>query len=550
MLERYAYLFWQYRKVRRFLAQAANARRVQRQVLLEKLNRHRDSDFGRVHGFAEIRSVADFRRHVPITDYEYYGTYIERLKRGELESLYGPDTRLLMFALTSGTTAETKYIPVTQQFFDEYRAGWNLWGLKVYRDHLDLVRKKTIKLASDWQQSFTPGGTPCGNISGLVEETAPWAARTRFLLPKPIIKIAHARSKHYTALRLALASTQVGMIGTANPSTLVEFARLADAERAALVRDIHDGTLSAEVQMPAAVRELLLPWTGRRNPRRARQLEAIVERTGHLWPQAAWPNLSLLAVWLGGSVGIYLPQVRQYYGDVAVRDHGLSASEAHMTVPIADGTSAGVLEYPHHFFEFIPVAERESRQPTVLEAHELERDRDYFILLTTSSGFYRYDIQDVVRCVDYCGAAPVLVFQNKGKHFSSVTGEKLNEAQVVAAVTEATREMGIVLEHFTVAPVMGERPGYVLLVEPGPHAGREDELARRIDQCLAAANWEYANRLESNRLVPLVVREVPPGTWRDLRTARTAARGNFEEYKHPCLVGDLAFVARLLGTVK
>ena len=107
--------------------------------------------------------------------------------------------------------------------------------------------------------------------------------------------------------------------------------------------------------------------------------------------------MSLLAVWLGGSASVYLPLLKPYYGDTVFRDHGLSASEGRMTIPLADGSSSGVLEFVNHYFEFIPEEEHESARPTVLEAHELEAGRSYFILLTTSGGLYRYDIQDVVR---------------------------------------------------------------------------------------------------------------------------------------------------------
>ena len=67
----------------------------------------------------------------------------------------------------------------------------------------------------------------------------------------------------------------------------------------------------------------------------------------------------MLAIWLGGSVGAYLPRLKEYYGEPALRDHGLSASEGRMTIPMEDGTSAGILEFIHHFFEFIPEEEHE-----------------------------------------------------------------------------------------------------------------------------------------------------------------------------------------------
>ncbi|MCS7237269.1 MAG: GH3 auxin-responsive promoter family protein [Thermoguttaceae bacterium] len=545
MVERYAYLFWKYQAFRAFVNNARRGRWYQEQVLLRKVRRHASSEFGRAHGFAHIRTVSDFRKQVPITDYEYYRPWIEKLKAGKWDAMYGPGTKVLMFALTSGTTGQPKYIPITNHFFREYCRGWQLWGVKLYWDHKDLVYKKTLKLASDWRQFYTPGGTPCGAISGLVGHTAPFLARLRFALPQCVTEIHSADAKHYVALRLGLACPRIGLIGTANPSTLVEFARLAQREAEHLIRDIYNGSLRADLSIPWNIRQKLRPYFRRRDPARARQLERIVEQIGRLDLSRAWPELSVIAVWTGGPVRIFLPLVEKYYGKQAIRDHGLSASEGHMTVPYEDHSSSGILEYCHHFFEFIPVEERTSLQPTVLLAHELEVGRDYYILLTTSSGFYRYDIRDVVRCTGYLDDVPLIEFLNKGAHFANFTGEKLSESQVVEAVETAFRQLGIPPQPFTLAPAIADRPRYVLLLEPGQTERREAELAAAVNAQLARLNCEYANRLETHRLDPITVQYVPPGTWARLRQLHTQERGNFEEYKHPCLVADLDFIDRV-----
>jgi hypothetical protein len=363
-------------------------------------------------------------------------------------------------------------------------------------------------------------------------------------LPPPAAgRIHDAAAKHYAALRFALESSRVGMIITANPSTLVELARRADRESESLVRDIHDGTLSCEV--PPDVRASLARRIARRRPQRAQELAALIERHGALVPKHAWPLLDVLAVWTGGSVGVFLPQLAALYGETAVRDHGLSASEGRMTIPLADGTSAGLLDFYHSFFEFIPAEEHGTGGATVLEAHELHEGRDYFILLTTSGGLYRYDIHDVVRCVGFEGEAPLLEFLNKGKSFANVTGEKLSEYQVIEAVEQSFRELGLAIDAFTLAPVMEDKPRYVLLIEPQVHRGRAAELGKLLQRHLEQVNEEYAEKCSSGRLLSVEVREVPAGTWNNLRRERTGRRGNFEEYKQSCLVGDLGFVDRL-----
>jgi hypothetical protein len=548
-LVRLAYVEWRHRRVRQFLAGAQRSSQVQQDVLLAKLRKNADSDFGRAHGFASIRTLAEFRRQMPLADYEYHRPYIERVKQGEIAALFGSDTRLLMFSMTSGSTGNPKFIPITEDFLREYRKSWNTWGVNTYRDHKDLLTKKSLQLSSDWQQFHTPGGVPCGGMSGLAAETAPLVSRPIFLLPRALMKVHDHAAKQYAALRLAIAARNLGIIITANPATLIELARLADAERDNLIRDIADGTLTAPGEVPHDVRTALRRRFAKRDRARARELERIVEATGSLHPRDYWPELSVLAVWTGGSVGAYLPRVRDYYGDAVFRDHGLSASEGRMTTPLADGTSSGVLDYLTHFYEFIPEAEHGKENPIVLSSHELEQDQNYFIVLTTWSGLYRYQIQDVVRCTGHVGETPLLEFLNKGAYYSSVAGEKLSEYQVVSAVKQAFADLSLPLEDFTLAPIWDEPPGYVLLLEPGPHSGRETELAARVEAELIRLNCEYENRLETHRLKPLVILEAPRGVWARFREERRRRSGNAEQFKHPYLTSDLEFVDKLLSSL-
>jgi GH3 auxin-responsive promoter len=543
LIVRYAYLAWLRARLRQFNGAAQRARDFQHATLLEKVSRNAQSEFGRDYGFAGIRTAADFRARLPILTYEDHRPYIAKVLHGDVTAMFASGAKVLMFAMTSGTTGAPKRLPITEQLFNEYRHGWQMWGGGVYGDHPDLLRKKTLQLTSDWRQYTSPCGIPCGQISGLAAMTRPAISQSMFLPPPETTRLHDSAAKHYTSLRFALGSKKVGMIITANPSSLVEFARRANKQCEPLLRDIHDGTLSWDI--PASVREALRSRIAKRRPRRARELEKLVNRHGELLPKHAWPGLSVLAVWTGGSIGIFLPRLAELYGNAAIRDHGLSASEGRMTIPLADGTSAGMLDFYHHYFEFIPTAEYGKPHPITLEGHELEVGKDYYVLLTTSGGLYRYDIHDVVRCVGFQGQAPLLEFLNKGKNFSNVTGEKLSEHQVIRAVEKAFADVGLPIDFFMVAPMMEGHLGYALLLERKTHQGREAELAEKFQRNLSQLNEEYAEKCASGRLLPAQVREVPAGTWTRMRAEKTNARGNFEEYKHICLVQDLSIVERL-----
>src|SRR5581483_12457190 len=117
--------------------------------------------------------------------------------------------------------------------------------------------------------------------------------------------------------------------------------------------------------VPDEVRAALAGKIRRKHPERARELQAIVDRTGTLYPRDYWSQHCLLGNWTGGSVGAYLRHYPKYFGDMPVRDVGLIASEGRMTIPLADRTASGILDVTTHFFEFLPEEEADAPNPVV-----------------------------------------------------------------------------------------------------------------------------------------------------------------------------------------
>ncbi|MFM9960741.1 MAG: GH3 auxin-responsive promoter family protein [Planctomycetaceae bacterium] len=539
------------RHSKQFLTAAADCRQTQYAVLQRLLALNEGSHFSQENGLKSSLSPHEFRARLPISDFECFRPYIERLKAGDMQALLGPQNKLLMFTLSSGTTSDSKFIPITQQFLDDYRRGWQIWGIHNYDTRPGLNHKNILQVASDYNRYRTPAGTPCGNISGLAAVSQRRIVRFMYTIPYAVSKIDNPLAKYYTILRLGLADDNIGMITTANPSTLVQLSTLADTEKESLIRDIADGTLSSRFAVNDEVRQQLQRQLSYRQPKRAQELERLASTAGSLRLSDAWPRLEQLSIWTGGSCAAYLTAVRQHFGDgIAIRDHGLSASEGRMTIPFVDGQSDGVLDVMSHYFEFIPEAEHGLANPTVLEAHELTADRNYFILLTTSSGLYRYDICDVVRCTGFLGTTPILRFLHKGAHISNLTGEKVSESQVVEAVRHALDAIRHRVGFFTLTPVWDEPPYYQLLLEardtPAPHIG--EQLASRIDTKLQELNCEYHEKRTTGRLAPMRLTRLSDGSWRRFAEQKQARLGgSVEQYKHPCLIPDLDAVARAFG---
>jgi hypothetical protein len=527
-----------------FLEQTKCADDVQRRLLLERVARHADSQFGRDHHFHEIRTPADFRRRVPIRGYDALEPYIDRVRQGDLGALFGGGTEVLMFAMTSGTTNRPKTIPVTRESLHDYREGWLIWGIMAFDAHPEMIKKglkPILQIASDWRETTTASGIPCGAITGLTAHMQNPLIRLTYCLPPIAARIKDIESKYYVALRCSVYR-DLGATIAANPSTMLAIARLGDREKACLIRDLYDGSIDRKWRIPSEVRSALGRRAHRPRKEAARRLEAIVLRSGRLYPRDYWPDLCFLANWTGGTMGAYLRGYPEIFGERPVRDVGLIASEGRMTIPVEDNTPAGILDIRHHYFEFIPEDQIEKDEPETVEAHELIEGRHYFILPTTAGGLHRYQIYDLVRCVGYHGKAPVIEFLNKGAHISSVTGEKLSEFQVVAAVAEAQRRLGIRLLSFLLLPTWGDPPFYSLLVEETDlHETRGPEpLAMEVEDGLKRLNVEYDNKRSTQRLGPIRVRSIAVGSWSDFQRRRLArSGGTVEQYKQPHLMPDL-----------
>lgn len=521
-----------------FARAAAEASATQAQILRRHLARHADSAFGGEHGFSRIGGYRDFVRAVPIGDYAAFAPYIDRMRRGEPTALLGPRQKLLMFALTSGTTAEPKYIPVTAEFLRAYQRGWKIWGVRTLHDHDGAFLRGIVQITSPMRDHATPSGVPCGAITGLLAASQLALVRRFYVAPLVVADIADTAAKYYTIMRLALPR-DVSFMVTANPATLLQLARSAAQNAESMIRDIRDGTLCDRFNVPPAVRAALTPRLTPM-PDAARRLEHLAERHGALRPRDYW-NLSFVAHWTGGTMGLYRRFFPAWFGDVAVRDIGLLASEGRMSIPIDDNTPSGVLDVTSMFFEFIPADEYGAPQPTVLRCNELRVGGEYFLLLTNASGLCRYDIGDRVRVTGWYGAAPMVAFLSKGAHTSSLAGEKLTEHQVVEAMQRLAAGGRAVIESFVLVPCFAERPYYRLYADgdalPAAIRGCGAEFSRDFDRALCAMNIEYEQRRQTDRLGGVEVFVTPPEflARRDAGR-RSAASSRAEQFKHQYLI--------------
>ena len=525
------------RVLKRFYAATQDATRVQERVLLAKIRRNADSAYGQEHRFDQIRSTADFTRHVPLQTYEDFEPYIDRLRRGEHNALFGSGQKVRMFALTSGTTGRPKYIPVTDQFLKEFRDGWNAFGIKALMDHQDTFLRPIVQITSRMDETHTEVGIPCGAITGLMAASQGYLARKYYLTPLCVAHIDDPLARYYTIMRLSVPVENVGFMVTANPATPLRLAKTAAQYSEALIRDIHDGTLWGELRVPDEVRNQLAPRLTP-EPARAAVLQRLLEQHGELLPKHFW-KLGFMCNWTGGTLGLFLREFAHYFGDTPVRDIGLLASEGRMSITMQDGTAAGILDVTSNFYEFIPATQIDKSEPDCLRSHEVEVGQDYFIVLTNSAGLYRYSIGDQIRVVGFEGQAPIIEFLNKGEHISSLTGEKLSEHQAVVAINQASASAGIRIGNYVLSPQWDDPPYYRLHIETAAATSSSalNRFSQAVDRELCQLNVEYGSKQKSLRLGRLRINLLPEGFLeaRD-QTLSTRYRRNNEQYKHKFLL--------------
>ncbi|MEL6492781.1 MAG: GH3 auxin-responsive promoter family protein [Cyanobacteria bacterium J06621_3] len=520
---------------------AAKAPALAQQSLLQKsLTRHQTSAFGIAHGFSQIYTAADYRQAVPIQDYEALRPYVQRMMQGEANVLVSDPVQ--MFTLTSGTTGQPKYIPVTAFSAARNARLMRQWLYRLQVDHPRCFRGAMVGIVSPAVEGHTANGIPYGSLTGRIYRELPWLMRRAYAIPYPVFEIEDYDARYWAITRYALAR-QASFLCTPNPSTLLRLAGVMADRADSLIRAIHDGTLAgAEQGLTPEQKEQLRP---RPQPQRARELEQIANATGTLQPKDCWPDLQVIGCWTGGSVGVQAQRLVSAYGTVPIRDAGYLASEARVTLPIEDGTPSGVLDLTLNYYEFIPEGAVDEADPPVYLSHELEVGQRYSILLTTPGGLYRYHINDIVEVTGFYHQAPLLAFVRKGKDMSSLTGEKLHANQILAAMDRVQQQLGIELAAFQwVADV--ERMGYRLYLEwPEEQAAWQEDswiqqtLLPALDRSLANLNGEYAQKRDSGRLRPLCGYRMRPGWAEAVKREAIVTNSRDVQYKWPVLCPEL-----------
>ena len=495
---------------------------AQATVLGHILATNAQTSFGRRHGFATLRNPSDYRKAVPVQSYEDLRADIEA------QELTG-EPRLTMEApvyynRTSGTVAAPKNIPVTQAGLKRIQAHQRL-AAYAFSKGPPILAGRMFAVTGAAVEGHMPGGTPYGSASGLLYQNQSRLLRARYVLPAELASIEDYEERYLAMAAFGLAAGDVTCAATPNSSTLIRLLDLVNKRAEELLQRVADG------------------GTSEPNPDRARRLRGILDQSGSLTLADIWPRLAGLVTWTGGSCGVASRKLRPMLPtDCAVIELGYVASEVHGSLNVDPMRNLCLPTLTDTFFEFAErdAWEADSARADIVGLDELEPDHDYYVIVTTSNGLYRYDMNDIVRVSGRVNDTPTLDFVQKGKGVTSITGEKLHETQVLDAVCTTLEQMGIDNRFFIVLADQ-DTSRYTLYLEAAGHSGSADDIGERVDTRLRDANIEYDGKRASDRLKPLDVRLLVPGSgdaYRESRVAQGQRDAQFKylhlQYAHEC----------------
>lgn len=500
-------LSWVGRKNKKILDKAAKScAKAEEATLRSILEYAKDSEWGKAHNFDEILSAksADelfslYQKNVPPQDYEDLRPFIERHKNGE-ENILFPG-KPMMYATTSGTTKEPKWIPITPAYYQNVFSKMSkLWLYTFIMHRPKTFWGKCVSIVGKSIEGYAPDGTVCGSVSGVTQRDCPEFIKGLYSAPSEVFAIKDYTARYYSLMRTGIEQN-VSLLITANPSTIIELQKNVDAYLDDYIDDIEHGTLSAKMNIEPENRAAL-EARYKPNPKRAAELKALKEKYGRILPKHYWPNLQLVTTWHCGNTSVYRDKYKDFFPEQTLdQEFGYFASECRAGL-VMNGGDDTVL-FPHnHYFEFVEAESVESESPKFLQLHELQKGKRYVPYITTYGGLYRYNMNDLVECSGAYGTIPTIRFIQKINGIVSMTGEKLSERQFIDAVGETEKDTGEKLNFFVGFADIQESAYHFYFEFQNKSLGQDfcDQFAAAIDKKLKAENLEYAAKRDSFRV--------------------------------------------------
>lgn len=419
--------------------------------------------FGKDHNLSEVKTYEDFRKAVPIRDYEATRPYIDLIKEGKESVLW--KGKPAYFAKTSGTTSGVKYIPITKDSipYQINAARDTLLCYMAESGNTSFADGRMIFLSGSPEMERV-GGIPTGRLSGIVNHYVP-----RYLR------------------------------GNQLPS--YETNCIEDWEQK--LDKIVGETINKDMTLVSGIP----PWV-------QMYFDWLSERGDGKKIKELFPNLQVI-VHGGVNFEPYKHRLMESLGGHVDFLETFPASEGFFAFQdtldregLLLNSNAGI------FYEFIPANEIFNENPTRLSLQDVKVGENYALIINSNAGLWGYNIGDTVRFVS---TDPYrLVVSGRIKHFISAFGEHVIGEEVDYAVQQAAKEHNAHITEFTVAPqiqVNGELPYHEWFIEFEQVPDNMAAFAHSINDHLRGKNIYYNDLITGGILQELKVRPMKKNTF-------------------------------------
>ena len=521
-----------------------NPRKASEQTLRAILTYAKDTEYGREHGFADILQAktdtelyARYQQAVKPNDYEDLRPYVEKHKHGA-ESILFPG-KPVMYATTSGTTSEPKWIPITKEYLNNvYGKMTKVWLFNFIKNRPKVYAGKIVSIVGKVKEGEAPDGTFYGSVSGVTQRDCPTFVKKLYASPASVFSIEDYTARYYTLMRMGI-ERNVTLIVTANPSTIVEMQNNVNEFYDDYCNDIEHGTLNASLNIPQWIRDDIQPYL-KPNPERAAELRALKAKYGTVLPKHYWRDLQILNTWKCGNTKVYLDKFDGSFPEGMLhQEFGYFSSECRFGL-VLDDTNNTVL-FPHfHYYEFIAEDDLDNPNPRFLQLHELQKGKRYCPFVTTMAGLYRYNMNDLVEVGDFFEQTPTVHMIQKVNGIVTITGEKLHERQFIAAVREAEQRTGLKTQFF-IGFANLEKSNYDFMyefAEPTTTQEQAEAFTRVVDEVLKEMNIEYKAKRDSFRLKDPDTKRMVPQSFEQFKARCIAEGARDGQFKLQLLMQD------------
>jgi len=448
---------------RRLNSLRKHALKLQQQTFEYLIRKAKDTSFGKEHYFDEIKTYDDFKKNVPVADYEDLRSHIERVVKGEEDVLWPGKPAYL--AKTSGTTSGVKYIPISKESMPEHiKAARNALLSYIHETgKSDFVDGKMIFLQGS-PVLDVKAGISTGRLSGIVAHHVPgYLQKNR--LPSYEINCIEDWEEKVDAIVAETKDKDMRLISGIPPWCQMYFDRLSVVSGGKKIKDIFPNF------------KLFVHGGVNYEPYRARMEE---------------------------SIGFPIDTIETYpasEGFIAFQD---SQKEKELLLMVDSGI----------FYEFIPAEEFFNEHPTRISLKDIELNKNYALILNTSAGLWGYSLGDTVK---FISKDPYkIIVTGRIKHYISAFGEHVIGEEVEQALMSVANIHGIDVTEFTVAPQVNPPQGlpyHEWFIEFGTAPRDLSAFALEVDQALQKKNIYYFDLIGGNILQPLHIQPLKKDTF-------------------------------------